>query len=231
MGNHCGRQSGIRMELFPGMRIMLFTIWILAVIGAVSGGVKAASPQGQPALPAAGAYKIDPVHSFAFFSAWHHIVGVVRGRFEKVTGTITVSKALPDCSVDVSIDTASVTTQNSERDEDLRGPDFFDAGKYPAMEYHGRGLHPGTDGALVLDGNLTIRGITRPVPLLFTYKGIFPDTPAGKPARVAFHGTAHVRRGDFGMTRDNLMELGPSPKGPDVDIEIDVEADAISPVP
>jgi polyisoprenoid-binding protein YceI len=76
---------------------------------------------------------------------------------------------------------------------------------------------------------LTIRGVTKPVPLTFTFKGEFPDTPAGKPARVAFHGVAETKRGDFGMTRDNLVELGTSPTGPDVQIEIDVEADASSP--
>jgi polyisoprenoid-binding protein YceI len=77
---------------------------------------------------------------------------------------------------------------------------------------------------------LTIRGVTKVVPLTFVFKGLFPDTPAGKPARAAFHGSAETKRGEFGMTRDNLMELGSSAVGPDVEIEIDVEADATSPV-
>jgi hypothetical protein len=58
---------------------------------------------------------------------------------------------------------------------------------------------------------------------------MFPDTPAGQPARASFQATAAVKRGDFGMTRDNLMKLGPNPKGPDVEIEIDVEANAGTP--
>ena len=66
------------------------------------------------------------------------------------------------------------------------------------------------------------------VPLTFRFKGLFPDTPPGKPARTSFHATAAVKRGDFGIKRDNLMELGPDPKGPDVEIQIDVEADAAS---
>ena len=70
------------------------------------------------------------------------------------------------------------------------------------------------------------------VPLTFTFKGLFPDTPPGEPARAAFHASAATKRGDFGMTRDNLMELGASPTGrPDVAIEIDVEADAKLPTP
>src|SRR6202041_3096346 len=75
------------------------------------------------APPAAGTYQIDPVHSFAYFSAWHHIVGVVRGRFDKVTGTIMASKDPAACAVDVMIATYSISTQNSVRDDDLRGPD------------------------------------------------------------------------------------------------------------
>ena len=63
----------------------------------------------------------------------------------------------------------------------------------------------------------------------FQFKGLFPDMPAGQPARTSFHASAAVKRGDFGMTRDNLMELEPNSKGPDVAIEIDLEADASAP--
>jgi polyisoprenoid-binding protein YceI len=180
-----------------------------------------------PPLPEAGTYKVDPLHSFTYFGAWHHIVGLVRGRFDKVTGTITAGKDPADCAVDISIDTASISTQIGERDDDLRGPDFFDVKKFPAMTYQGKGIRRAANGAWVMDGSLTIRGVTRVVPLTFTFKGVFPDTPAGKPARASFHATAAVKRGDFGLSRDNLMELGPNPKGPDVAIEIDVEADAV----
>jgi polyisoprenoid-binding protein YceI len=179
-----------------------------------------------PKLPAPGIYTIDPTHSFAYFSAWHHIVGVVRGRFDKTTGTITVATQLADCAVDITIDTATVSTQNSQRDQDLRSPDFFDVQKYATMTYQGRGIRRISENSWALDGSLTIRGVAKVVPLTFTFKGLFPDTPKGDPARAAFHATAAAKRGDFGMTRDNLMELGPSPNGPDVDIQIDVEADA-----
>ena len=179
-------------------------------------------------LPPPGMYKVDPMHSFAYFAAWHHIVGRVRGRFDKVTGTITAGKGPTDCAVDISIDSASIDTQVAERDEDLRGPDFFDVKEFPAMTYQGRGIRQVSDGSWVMDGSLTIRGVTKAVPLTFRFEGLFPDTPPGKPARASFHATTAVRRGDFGMTRDNLMELGPNPKGTDVEIQIDVEADAAS---
>jgi polyisoprenoid-binding protein YceI len=188
-----------------------------------------ASSSSIATLPSPGTYNIDPVHSFAYFGAWHHIVGLVRGRFNKVTGTISATKDPADCSVDISIDTASIDTQFARRDEDLRGPDFFDVKNFPAMTYRGRGIRQTADGGWVMDGSLTIRGVTKEVPLTFRFKGMFPDMPAGQPARASFHATAAVKRGDFGMTRDNLVELGLNAKGPDVEIEIDVEANASTP--
>jgi polyisoprenoid-binding protein YceI len=95
------------------------------------------------------------------------------------------------------------------------------------MTSRGRGIRWASSNTAVMDGILTIRGISKTVPLTFNFKGIFPDTPPGKPARASFHATAATRRGEYGMVRDNAMELGlPPAPGADVTIEIDVEADA-----
>ena len=98
---------------------------LLAVCMAISNRATSAdgvSRDGQKAavgtLPAPGTYKVDPVHSFVYFSAWHHIVGVVRGRFEQTTGTLTVSQDPAVCAVDITIDTWSVNTQYTERDDE-----------------------------------------------------------------------------------------------------------------
>jgi polyisoprenoid-binding protein YceI len=183
-----------------------------------------------PGLPAAGKYQVDPVHSFAYFGARHHVVGLVRGRFEKVEGKITVSPDLTQCGVDIAIDTSTIRTQEQERDDDLRSPDFFDVKKFPTMTYQGRGIRRVSKNEWRIVGTLTIRGVSKVVPLIFTFKGIFPDTKPSEPTRVAFHGTAATKRGDFGMTRDNVMELGIQPApGPDVEIQIDVEADQVTP--
>jgi polyisoprenoid-binding protein YceI len=110
------------------------------------------------------------------------------------------------------------------RDEDLRSPGYFDAKTFATMTYRGQGLRRGPGGVWTMDGSLTIRGVTQVVPLRFSFRGVAPAQP-GKPARVAFHGTAATRRGLFGMTRDLLEELGAVPApGPDVDLEIDAEA-------
>jgi len=205
---------------------------MLLLIGCVVRSAEAATGQNSPAtpaLPTPGTYKIDPDHSFAFFGAWHHLVGLVRGRFDKVTGTFTVSKDPADCSVDVTIDPASISTQITERDDDLRGPAYFDVKKFPAITYRGRGIRRASGGAWTMDGSLTMHGVTQVVPLTFTFKGLFGDIKPGKPARAAFHGTAGTKRALYGMgSRDNAMEVG-ALTAPDVEIQIDVEADASSP--
>ena len=181
-----------------------------------------------PTLPPAGSYQIDPVHSFAYFKAWHHIVGLVRGRFDHTTGTIAVSQDPMACVVDVTIDTYSVNTQFTQRDDDLRGPDFFDVRKFPTMTYQGHGIRKSSAEQWTMDGTLTIRGVSKVVPITFTFKGLFPDTPANRPPRASFHAFAATKRGDFGMIRDNRVELGvPPTPGNDVEIEIDVEANKI----
>jgi len=178
------------------------------------------------ALPAPGTYEIDPDHSFAYFGARHHVIGLVRGRFDKVTGTITASKDPAACSVDIAIDPSSISTQNTERDEDLRSPTYFDVKKFPTMTYHGRGIRHVSGNSWAMDGSLTLHGVTKAVPLTFTFNGSFADVKPGKPARVAFHGSAATKRAEFDIgARDNLEELGAS-LAPDVAIEIDVEADA-----
>ncbi len=182
-------------------------------------------------LPPPGSYEIDPPHTFAYFDARHEVVGLVRGRFDKVSGTITVARDPAACSLDVTIDASSISTQNARRDEDLRGPDFFDVSNFPTLTYHGRGIHRVAGNAWTMDGSLTIRGMTKVVPLRFTFKGTAPPEP-GKPARVAFHGMAATKRAEFGMKRDLLKELGAVPApGPDVELELDSEALAQQPHP
>lgn len=187
-------------------------------------------PEAAPALPAPGTYQIDPVHTFVYFSAWHHIVGRVRGRFDHTTGTITAAQDPAACALDVTIDSFSLSTQFTERDDDLRGPDFFHVRNFPTITYQGRGVRQTSDGQWIMDGTLTIRGMSQVVPITFTFKGLFPDTPKNRPPRASFHAVAAAKRGDFGMTRDNKMELGvPPTPGNDVDIEMDVEANKVQP--
>jgi polyisoprenoid-binding protein YceI len=217
------------------MGALLFTICVAPSIHATAGhpAQSAAQPvqklEAAQALPAPGTYKIDPDHSFAYFGAWHHVVGLVRGRFDKVAGTITASQDPATCSVDITIDAFSISTQNIERDEDLRSPAYFDVKKFPTMTYHGRGIRRVSGSSWIMNGSLTMHGVTKVVPLTFSFNGADFSVPPGKPARVAFHGSTATKRADFGMgARDNPLEVGAS-RAPDVEIEIDVEAEANSP--
>lgn len=219
-----------RRRLVTRLVVAVLVAGSAAVIGAVGArGAAPAAKMAAPALPAPGSYKVDPNHSFVYFSAWHHVVGRVRGRFDRTTGTITAAPDPADCAVDITIDTGTINTQNTERDDDLRSADFFDVKEFPTATYVGRGVRR-SGNRWVMDGTLTIRGVSKVVPLTFTFRGLFPDTPAGKAAPASFHGMAETRRGDFGMTRDNLMELGQPPApGADVELEIDVEANRSGP--
>jgi polyisoprenoid-binding protein YceI len=220
-----------RLFYLFGVGALLLTLSAGPLSIAASEGHPAQPDPNRPAanaLPAPGDYKIDSAHSFAYFGARHHVVGLVRGRFDKVTGTITVAHDPAACSVDVSIDISSISTQNSERDADLRSPEYFDAAKFPAMTYRGRGIRRVSATTWTMDGSLTMHGVTKAVPLTFNFNGVFSDAKPGTPARVAFHASTGVKRAEFGMgARDNLEELGILTT-PDVAIEIDVEADANS---
>lgn len=186
-----------------------------------SESVPASAATPAPRLPAPGTYELDPPHTFVYFTAQHKIVGKVRGRFDKVTGTLTVDKDPAASAVDVTIEAASIDTQNTMRDDDLRGPDFFDAAKSPTITYRGRGIRP-MNGGWAIDGSLTIHGITKVVPLTFTFGGTAPSQP-GKPDRVAFHAEGGTKRAEFGMMRELADEIGTS-TAIDVTIEVDTEA-------
>ncbi|HEX6792147.1 MAG TPA: YceI family protein [Candidatus Krumholzibacteria bacterium] len=175
-----------------------------------------------PPLPREGAYSIDTPHTFVLWRAQHQVVGRVHGRFDRTTGTVMIDDDLEDCRLDISIDASSLSTQQNARDEDLESADFFDTANYPTIEYHGRGIRRSGDDEFVVDGTLTIRGIKQVVPMTFEFRGTAPPQE-GRPSRVAFHGTAAVKRSDFKMTRDLLKEIGMVTDQPDVWIDIDAE--------
>jgi polyisoprenoid-binding protein YceI len=208
------RIDQIKYYFFAGV-LVLFTVLL---------PVKASADNGQVVgLPAVGTYSIDPPHTFAYFSAQHEIVGLVRGRFDKISGTLVIAKDPSDCTVDVKIESASLSTQNIIRDADLKSAAFFDVEKYPTITYQGKGIRKSGDNWIV-DGTLTIRDITKTIPLTFKFNGTSP-IHTGKPNRVAFHAmSAPCKRDDFKMIRDDLEEMGPKATGPDVWIDIDVEA-------
>ena len=167
-----------------------------------------------------GTWQIDPLHSEVGFSVRHMMVSKVRGRFTDCTATLTTAEELADSSVTVEIKLASIETGSDQRDEHLRSPDFFGTDENPTMTYRSTGVSEDGDN-WVLAGDLTLKGITKQVPLHFELVGLGPDAYGGY--RAGFSGTAVINRQDFGVTWNQTMEAGGVVVSDKVTIQIEAE--------
>lgn len=172
--------------------------------------------------PPVGTFQLDPVHTFVAFRAQHLVVGRVRGRFEEVKGSIVVAEDLTESSVEVEIGTASVTTLNSDRDDDIRSEHYLDVGRYPTMTFRSTRAAEATSGVWIVTGDLSLHGVTRPVELPVTFGGSTTDAYGN--TRLAFHAATSITRNDYGLTFELLKEAGNMLVGKDIAIEIDAEA-------
>jgi polyisoprenoid-binding protein YceI len=145
----------------------------------------------------AGKWVIDPVHSEVGFSVRHMMVSKVRGKFGKVEGTFTTGEDPLQSSVTASIDAASIDTGQAFRDTHVRSGDFLEVEAYPTITYQSTGVRQDGDDYL-LDGNLTIKHITRPVTLKLEVNGFGPDMNGG--TRVGFSAKGDINRADFGVS-------------------------------
>ena len=172
-------------------------------------------------LPASGRWQIDPGHTEVAFIGRHFMLTKVRGRFTGVTGTILVADEPGESAVDVTIDTASVESGSQARDDHLRSPDFFDVARHPTASFSGHAADwQGTRG--LLSGELTIRGVTRPVTLQAEYLGHVADPWGGQ--RAIFTAEATLNREDWGLTWNMLLDGGGLLVSKDIRIEIEAEA-------
>ena len=173
-------------------------------------------------LPSAGEYQIDPVHTFSEFGVQHIVVGQVRGRFDSVSGKIKIAEDPLLSTIEFTADTSSVNTHHKDRDADLRSPRFFDVEKYPTLTFSSTSIKTEPKGKLLVDGNLTIRGVTRQVSLEVKFSGTIQD-PWGN-TRAAFQAKTRLNRQDFELLADLERETGGFPVGKDVRIKVSVEA-------
>jgi len=171
-------------------------------------------------VPAAGTYTLDASHSHAGFVVRHLMVSKVRGAFTGVEGTVTVGEDVADSRVEVTIDVASIDTRDRGRDEHLRSPDFFDAEQHPTAAYRSTGLRRHGD-EWQLDGELTIRGTTRPVRLDVEFLGGSTDPWGG--TRYGFSARGELDREDWGLTWNQALESGGVLVGRKVTLEIEAE--------
>ncbi len=172
-------------------------------------------------IPLPGVYTFDPAHTFAEFSAQHLVIGHVRGRFDKTTGKVTITEDPTLSFLEVTIETASISTHNALRDEDLRSPRFFDVAKFPTMTYRSTAFVPELEGRWKVEGELTIREIAFPIPLSVQISGIIVDSRGN--IRVGIHTYAQANRKDFGLLADLEQENGGMMFGKDVVITVDTE--------
>lgn len=145
----------------------------------------------------AGTWDIDPVHSEVSFVVRHMVVSKVRGRFDRFSGTITTDDDISRSSVVVTIDASSINTNEATRDNHVRSADFLDVEHFPEITFRSSAVRAGSDGILV-DGDLTIRGVTRPVSLEVEVNGFTPDPYGG--TRAGFSASAEINRQDFGVS-------------------------------
>lgn len=173
-------------------------------------------------VPEPGDYVIDVSHSTVEFAVRHLMISKVRGRFGSYSGAVTVAERPEDSSVQVSIDAASVSTNDEQRDGHLRSPDFFDAETFPALTFTSTSVEAAKGDRWKVTGDLTVRDVTRPVVLDVEFDGAQVD-PWGN-ARLGFSASTEIDREDWGLTWNQALETGGVLVGKKIRIELGIEA-------
>ena len=171
--------------------------------------------------PTTQSWAIDPSHTQVGFAVKHLMISSVKGRFTKVSGTVQVDPATSHVDVSISIDATTVTTADEKRDAHLRSGDFLQAEVHPTLEFRGNRINGDIEKKFVLLGDLTIRGVTRPVTVYVVNQGRATD-PWGN-ERAGYAATAAISRKDFGLEWNVALEAGGVLVGDEVRITIETE--------
>jgi polyisoprenoid-binding protein YceI len=170
-----------------------------------------------------GTWDVDTVHSEVSFVIRHMVVSKVRGRFDKFEATIVTAENPLDSSVEATIEAGSINTVQEQRDDHIRSADFLDTENHPNITFVSRSVRP-SGAKFLIDGDLSIRGVTKPVTLEVEVNGFGPDAFGG--TRAGFTATAEIDRTDFGVSyngpipgADNAMVLSDK-----VALHIEIEA-------
>lgn len=169
----------------------------------------------------AGTWDIDQVHSDVSFVVRHFGLSKVRGRLEKVSGELVTGENIEDSTVTATIDASSINTGNEQRDGHVQSADFFEVEKYPEWTFASTGLAAKGDD-YVLTGDLTIKGVTKPVELDLELGGFGPDPYGG--TRAGFTATTTIGRSDFGVDISMPLDGGGVVVSEKVKIELEIQA-------
>ena len=168
-----------------------------------------------------GTWTIDPVHSEVGFSVRHMMVSKVRGKFTEFGGEIVTAENPLESSVTATIDLSSIDTGNADRDNHIRSADFFEVDTHKTMTYRSTGVRVAGDD-FVLDGELTLKGVTKPVSLRLDVGGFGQDPYGG--TRAGFTATGELKRSDFGVDFNAVLETGGVVVADKVTITLEIEA-------
>jgi polyisoprenoid-binding protein YceI len=169
----------------------------------------------------AATWTIDPVHSEVGFSVRHMMVSKVRGRFNTFSGEIVTADDPTKSSVTAEIDLSSIDTGQEQRDAHIRSADFFEVETYPTMTYKSTGVRI-EDGEYVLDGDLTLKGVTKSVPLRLEIQGFGPDAYGG--TRVGFTATGELSRSEFNVSFNAPLQNGGVVVADKIQLHLEIEA-------
>lgn len=170
---------------------------------------------------AADNYSIDAAHSLIEFSVRHLVISKTKGTFGDVTGSLVYDEQeIAKSSVEVTINVASISTDNEDRDKHLMSPDFFDAEKYPVITFKSTQIKKAKDGFIAV-GDFTIHGVTKQIELPFMITGIVND-PWGN-TKLGAEAETLIDRRDYGLTWSKTLDAGGLVVGNDVSIELSVE--------
>ncbi|MFJ4920638.1 YceI family protein [Streptomyces sp. NPDC088725] len=181
--------------------------------------------QGGVELPPPGVWSLDPAHSSVSAVAQHLGISSVRGRFNEFSGRIEIVETEGGegfSRVDAVIDASSIDTGNALRDKHLKSPDFLDIERFPEITYRSTGLDPAGADRWTVHGRLTLHGVEREVDLDLSYLGTGPDPWGG--VRAAFRATTELRREDFDMNFNQVVEAGIAAIGTTLRVELDIQA-------
>lgn len=167
-----------------------------------------------------GTWTLDPTHSEVSFSVRHLMISKVRGTFETFDVTVVTAENPLESTVSATIDVASVNTKVEARDAHLRTSDFFLVDEHPTMTFTSTSIE-GTPDAFTVHGDLTLRGVTRPVALAGEFGGIMDDGYGNIKAGATL--TTTINRQDFGVSWNNALEAGGMTLGDDVAITLDIQ--------
>jgi len=172
----------------------------------------------------AGTWAIDPVHSEVSFTVRHMMVSKVRGRFDKFEGTIVTAEDPFASTVTASVDLSSINTGQEQRDAHIRSADFFEVEKHPTMTFVSTGIKPAKEG-FVLEGDLTLKGVTRPVAFDLEVSGFGPDAYGA--TRVGFSALSHINRMDFGVSFNGPIPGVPGGVAVSENVTINLEIEGV----